>query len=301
MSIKQLAEDNLKDITEQIIKDMEQHDPSKPFIPKWIENFHMNVEGKPYTGWNQFHLNFKYGYKTPIWGTFFQWQKIGLRPRSKTGIPLWQPMIKKETDPKTDKEKIIKRFKTVAIFSIDDVKGDTSIINDLKISLTKPTRKFDHDVLEEIEPEISRLTWLGLKITDGNNRACYIPQTDEIKMPHRTQFRKRESYYSTLFHEITHWTGHSSRCNRNLKGNFASNDYAFEELIAELGASFHMAHYNLLHETRSDHVHYLKSWAKALRDKPDSLRSACKYASESFFFVRDKAEGIASDKAVGDV
>ena len=39
MSIKQLAEDNLKDITEQIIKDMEQHDPSKPFIPKWIENF----------------------------------------------------------------------------------------------------------------------------------------------------------------------------------------------------------------------------------------------------------------------
>jgi len=301
MSIKQLAEDNLKDITEQIIKDMEQHDPSKPFIPKWIENFHMNVEGKPYTGWNQFHLNFKYGYKTPIWGTFFQWQKIGLRPRSKTGIPLWQPMIKKETDPKTDKEKIIKRFKTVAIFSIDDVKGDTSIINDLKISLTKPTRKFDHDVLEEIEPEISRLTWLGLKITDGNNRACYIPQTDEIKMPHRTQFRKRESYYSTLFHEITHWTGHSSRCNRNLKGNFASNDYAFEELIAELGASFHMAHYNLLHETRSDHVHYLKSWAKALRDKPDSLRSACKYASESFFFVRNKAEVIASDKAVGDV
>ena len=301
MSIKQLGEDNLKDITEQIIKDMEQHDPSKPFIPKWIENFHMNVEGKPYTGWNQFHLNFKYGYKTPIWGTFFQWQKIGLRPRSKTGIPLWQPMIKKETDPKTDKEKIIKRFKTVAIFSIDDVKGDTSIINDLKISLTKPTRKFDHDVLEEIEPEISRLTWLGLKITDGNNRACYIPQTDEIKMPHRTQFRKRESYYSTLFHEITHWTGHSSRCNRNLKGNFASNDYAFEELIAELGASFHMAHYNLLHETRSDHVHYLKSWAKALRDKPDSLRSACKYASQSFFFVRNKAEVIASDKAVGDV
>ena len=62
-----------------------------------------------------------------------------------------------------------------------------------------------------------------------------------------------------------------------------------------------MAHYNLLHETRSDHVHYLKSWAKALRDKPDSLRSACKYASQSFFFVREKAEVIASDKAVGDV
>ena len=120
-------------------------------------------------------------------------------------------------------------------------------------------------------------------------------------MPHRTQFEKRESYYSTLFHEITHWTGHKSRCDRNLKGSFASNDYAFEELIAELGASFHMAHYNLLHETRSDHVHYLKSWAKALRDKPDSLRSACKYASQSFFFVRDKAEAIASDKAVGDV
>jgi len=298
MSIKQIAEDNLKAITEQIIKDMEQHDPSKPFIPKWIENFHMNVDGKAYTGWNQFHLNFKYGYKTPVWGTYNQWNKIGLHPAPRTGIPLWQPIIKTEVDPKTNKEKVRKTFKTVAIFSIDDVTGDTKIINDLKISLIKPTRKVDHDVIEEIETDIPKV---GARITDGSNRACYIPQTDEIKMPHRTQFEKREAYYSTLFHEITHWTGHSSRCDRNLKGNFASNDYAFEELIAELGASFHMAHYNLLHETRSDHVHYLKSWAKALRDKPDSLRSACKYASQSFFYVRDKAEVIASDKAVGDV
>ncbi len=298
MSIKQIAEDNLKAITEQIIKDMEQHDPSKPFIPKWIENFHMNVDGKAYTGWNQFHLNFKYGYKTPVWGTYNQWNKIGLHPAPRTGIPLWQPIIKTEVDPKTNKEKVRKTFKTVAIFSIDDVTGDTKIINDLKISLIKPTRKVDHDVIEEIETDIPKV---GAKITDGSNRACYIPQTDEIKMPHRTQFEKREAYYSTLFHEITHWTGHKSRCDRNLKGSFASNDYAFEELIAELGASFHMAHYNLLHETRSDHVHYLKSWAKALRDKPDSLRSACKYASQSFFFVREKAEVIASDKAVGDV
>lgn len=298
MSIKQIAEDNLKAITEQIIKDMESHDPSQPFIPKWIENFHMNIEGKAYTGWNQFHLNFKYGYKTPVWGTYNQWNKIGLHPAPRTGIPLWQPMIKTEVDPKTNEEKVRKTFKTIAIFSIDDVTGDTKIINDLKISLIKPTRKVDHDVIEEIETDIPKV---GARITDGSNRACYIPQTDEIKMPHRTQFEKREAYYSTLFHEITHWTGHSSRCDRNLKGNFASNDYAFEELIAELGASFHMAHYNLLHETRSDHVHYLKSWAKALRDKPDSLRSACKYASQSFFFVREKAEVIASDKAVGDV
>ena len=298
MSIKQIAEDNLKVITEQIIKDMEQHDPSKPFIPKWIENFHMNVDGKAYTGWNQFHLNFKYGYKTPVWGTYSQWNRIGLHPAPRTGVPLWRPMIFKETDPKTNEEKTTKRFRTIAIFSIDDVTGDTKIINDLKISLIKPPRKVDHDIIREIEVDLPKL---GAKITDGNNRACYIPETDEIKVPHWTQFKKPESYYSTLFHEITHWTGHKSRCDRNLKGSFASNDYAFEELIAELGASFHMAHYNLLHETRSDHVHYLKSWAKALRDKPDSLRSACKYASQSFFFVREKAEVIASDKAVGDV
>lgn len=295
MSIKQLAQDNLDSIVEQIIKDMESHDPSLPFIPQWIRNFHMNIDGKPYTGWNQFHLNFKYGYKTPVWGTYNQWNKIGLHPAPKTGIPLWQPMILKETDKKTNKEKVIKRFKTVAIFSIDDVTGDTKLINGLKIALVQPPKLCTHTEIELIEMDVQQL---GASITDGNNRACYIPSTDEIKMPHRTQFKKRESYYGTLFHEITHWTGHSSRCNRNLKGNFASNDYAFEELIAELGASFHMAHYNLLHETRSDHVHYLKSWAKALRDKPDSLRSACKYASQSYSFVRDKAEMITSEVAV---
>ena len=290
MSISKTAEENQKEIVESFIKELEEHDTSQPFTPKWIKNFHMNIDGKAYTGWNQFHLNFKYGYKTPIWGTYNQWNKIGLHPAPRTGVPLWRPMIKKETDPKSNEEKVIKRYRTIAIFSIDNVIGDNKIINDLKISLIKPPRNVEHDVIEKIEKDITKI---GAKITDGSNRACYIPATDEIKMPHRTQFRKRESYYSTLFHEITHWTGHSSRCNRNLNGKFGSKDYAFEELIAEMGASFHMTKYGLLHTTRQDHIKYLKSWAKLMRDKPDALRSACKDASKSFSYLQQEEELLA--------
>ena len=59
-----------------------------------------------------------------------------------------------------------------------------------------------------------------------------------------------------------------------------------------------MAKYGMLHTTRQDHVHYLKSWAKALRDKPDALRSACKYASQSFFYIRDVTNKIDSIEQV---
>ncbi len=104
MSIKTLAEDNIKEITEGIIRDMESHDMTQPFVPKWITNLHMNVDGYQYTGWNQFHLNYKYGYSTPIWGTYNQWNKIGLHPAPRSGRPLWQPMTFKTEDKKTGKE-----------------------------------------------------------------------------------------------------------------------------------------------------------------------------------------------------
>lgn len=296
MSIKTLAEDNIKEITEGIIRDMESHDMTQPFVPKWITNLHMNVDGYQYTGWNQFHLNYKYGYSTPIWGTYNQWNKIGLHPAPRSGRPLWQPMTFKTEDKKTGEEKIIQRFKAVAIHSIDDVSGDSKVIEDLKDSLlNRINTATEYARVDSIDKQVSRL---NAKITHGSNRACYIPITDEIMMPKHTAFKKTESYYSTLFHEITHWSGHKTRCNRTLSGSFASNDYAFEELIAELGASFHMAKYGMLHTTRQDHVHYLKSWAKALRDKPDALRSACKYASQSFFYIRDVTNKIDSIEQV---
>lgn len=74
-------------------------------------------------------------------------------------------------------------------------------------------------------------------ITYGNNQAYYTPSRDSINAPNKDQFKNIAEYYCTVLHEITHSTGHISRCNRPMSGKFGSVGYALEELIAELGAS----------------------------------------------------------------
>lgn len=82
----------------------------------------------------------------------------------------------------------------------------------------------------------------GATIVHGGSRACFIPKLDEIRMPVRSAFKgsatssATEAYYSTLLHELTHWTAPAHRCGRNLTGRFGAEAYAMEELIAELGA-----------------------------------------------------------------
>ncbi len=73
---------------------------------------------------------------------------------------------------------------------------------------------------------------------EGGDRAYYSPEVDTIQMPKFESFKSAEAYYATKLHELTHWTGHKSRLNREMQGNFGSQKYAYEELIAELGSAF---------------------------------------------------------------
>ena len=74
-------------------------------------------------------------------------------------------------------------------------------------------------------------------ISYGSNKAYYVPANDSISVPSKEQFKNIAEYYCTVLHEITHSTGHISRCNRPMSGRFGSAEYALEELVAELGAS----------------------------------------------------------------
>jgi len=76
---------------------------------------------------------------------------------------------------------------------------------------------------------------LDADIRHGGNRACYVPGLDQVRMPPFPAFRDAVAYYATLAHEATHWTGHASRCARDLHGRFGEEVYAAEELVAELG------------------------------------------------------------------
>ena len=82
---------------------------------------------------------------------------------------------------------------------------------------------------------------LNALIIEKGQNAFFMPSTDEVLLPERRFFSDAASFYATDLHEIVHWSDGKSRLNREMKGRFSSENYAFEELIAELGSVFLMA------------------------------------------------------------
>jgi antirestriction protein ArdC len=124
-------------------------------------------------------------------------------------------------------------------------------------------------------------------ITHGGNTACYWPTRDAINIPPASSFNSEAAYYATLAHEMTHWTGHSTRLDRKLmeQGGFGSEGYAFEELIAELGAAFTMARLNMGDSQLGQHASYLKGWVKKLREDKTYILKASTQASRACSFL----------------
>jgi antirestriction protein ArdC len=102
-------------------------------------------------------------------------------------------------------------------------------------------------------------------IHHGFDRASYVPAKDEIELPYRAAFTCPENYYATALHELTHWSGHPSRLNRDFTGRFGSDSYAFEELIAEIGSAFLCGHLGFVDTAIEDHASYVKNWLRVLK------------------------------------
>lgn len=161
----------------------------------------------------------------------------------------------------------------------------------------------------------------GLKYVEGGDVACYNPSMDVIRMPPRVQFaakhKAREKdlklggmgedeaakqawidvasqFYGVQFHEAIHSTGHKSRLARNLQNRFGSADYAFEELIAELGAAFILAELGL--PGYCMHAEYLADWARRVSSDPNVLFKAATDASRAADFVFGRTQETAEDE-----
>lgn len=112
-----------------------------------------------------------------------------------------------------------------------------------------------------------------------------VPSLDLIWLPQRSAFigtatsSASESYYSTIFHELTHWAGTPDRCNRDLSGRFGSESYAIEELVAELGAAFLCAEIGINSAPRPDHADHIGSWLECLKTDDRAIFKAHRPAS----------------------
>jgi antirestriction protein ArdC len=126
----------------------------------------------------------------------------------------------------------------------------------------------------------------------GGEEAFYRPSTDTIHMPDEHLFTgtatmtRSEGYFAVLGHEHIHWSGHSSRLDRNLSKRFAKAEVAAEELVAEIGAAFLCAELGITQTVRPDHAQYLANWLQLLKDDDRAIFAAAARASEAVNYLK---------------
>jgi hydrogenase/urease accessory protein HupE len=139
---------------------------------------------------------------------------------------------------------------------------------------------------ERIDAADRFLTATGAAINHGGNSAFYAPSRDIIQLPPFEAFRDKESYYATALHELTHWTKHDTRLDRDFgRQKFGDAGYAREELVAELGAAFLCAEIGITPEIRADHADYIGHWLQVLKEDKRAIFSAAAHPQRAADFL----------------
>lgn len=124
----------------------------------------------------------------------------------------------------------------------------------------------------------------GVKINHTSDRAFYRPGADTVTMPAPDQFTSPEAYYSTLLHELGHSTGHKDRLDRQQLNTFGSEEYAKEELVAELASAFTSIETGVKFDD-ANHAAYVGSWLQALKNDKNEIFRAAKHAGQAADFL----------------
>jgi antirestriction protein ArdC len=263
-------------ITANIITELEKG--AAPWVKPWHADSSADkniLSQKPYQGINRLILGMSgmsKGFTNPAWGSFKQWQGLGANVRKGekgTQVIFYSPG-QRENDKGEKEMYAILKFSWV--FNVQQVDG-------IELTNSSPVDKpfTQHEVAEQ------RIIKTGAAISHGGDAAFYMPSQDRIQLPNKSAFTSECNYYATAMHELIHWSGAKHRLDRELKGRFASPDYAFEELVAELGASFLCQDLGIQGDLR--HAGYIQSWLKACRDDSRAIFKASALAQKAADYV----------------
>lgn len=153
------------------------------------------------------------------------------------------------------------------------------------IKAGKPMRVRNPDTRHTLADDFLRST--GVEIRNGNGEAYYVPSQDFISMPSFEAFKGADHFYNVAFHELTHWTGHKSRLDRDLRHRFGERAYAAEELVAELGAAFLCAEFGIDGDVRN--AGYIQTWIGLLKADKRAFFTACSKAQAATDYLRGLA------------
>lgn len=247
------------------------------------------VTGKPYRGLNVF-LTVMQDYASPYWLTFNQAQAKGGQVRKgEKGTPIifwnWRA-LQVEGEDGAIEEKDIPFMRYYTLFNLAQIDGIES----------PEDRAEAFAGIVSCEAVIVDMPQAPM-IESGRARASYNPVSDKIGMPPKGAFKSESGYYATLFHELTHSTGHASRLNRKTlteTNGFGSEDYSKEELIAELGAAFLCGHAGIEQETIENSAAYIASWRAKLSEDKRLIISAASQAQRAADFILGNSRSAAA-------
>lgn len=285
-----MKQDVYQKVTDKIVADLEKGELTwlKPWSAGNMDGRvikPLRHSGQAYSGINVLMLwgaAMEAGYCSPYWMTYRQAKELGAHVRKgERGNPVvYAGTLNKteEQDDGTEEERSFRFMKAYTVFNVDQVEGLPDHY------YVKPEPVIDSAQRDETADNFFAAT--GADVRHGGNRAYYSGGSDHVQMPVFECFRSPEAYYATLAHELTHWTKHPKRLDREFgRKKWGDEGYAREELVAELGAAFLCADLGLIPEPGTDHAAYIQSWLKVLKNDKRAIFSAAAYAQKAADFL----------------
>ena len=278
--------DLYQEITDQMIAMIEAG--TRPWSKSWngaaSPTLPLRSTGVPYRGINVLTLwatAMTRGYAAPHWLTFKQALALGgaVRKGERGSTVVYANTIEVDGDnggkSSADDKRHMAFLKRYTVFNAEQIDGiEASYPTPAPIiTATNPDRRD-----AELDALFARVP---VALKHAGSQPYYQPSSDQIVMPDFADFHTSDDYYSTLAHEMTHATGHVDRLARPTLISLKREDYAREELVAELGAAFVSAAIGIKLHDREDHAAYLANWLQALRSDKRAIFTAARLAQEA--------------------
>lgn len=282
-------------ITDRIIASIEAG--TAPWMKPWTSSGPavrpLRSTGQPYNGVNVLTLWLdaeEKGFSSPYWFGFQTALKMGAHVRKGekgSGIVYANKTIKTEENPDTGEEKTraIPFLKQSYVFNAAQIDGLPEHFYQAATPTPDRTPEARDSRLEAF------FACTGADIRHGGSRAFYRVDADFVQMPAFDDFHTGQSYYATLAHEMTHWTRHPTRLDRDMgRKVWGDAGYSMEELVAEMGAAFLCADLGITAETREDHAAYIASWLEVLKGDKKAIFTAASKASAAAEYLQAVAQ-----------
>ncbi len=273
-------------ITSRIVADLEQG--VRPWVKPWSGEHlagkisrPLRHNGVPYRGINVVTLwveAVSKGFASPMWLTFKQAQELGahVKKGEHGSLTVYADRFTKTDTSESgeETERSIPFLKSYTVFNAEQCEG---LPAHYYAAPSNPLPALQRHAAVEAFTQAS-----GAEIRHGGTRAYYNLTQDFIQLPPFETFKDAEGYYATSLHELTHWTMHGKRLNRDFgRKRWGDEAYAMEELVAELGAAFLCADTGITPEVREDHASYLAHWLKVLKEDKRAIFTAAAHAQRA--------------------